>query len=60
MYVYCIDKETTNPYRLYEKGVEDIKALRNEGKLLPIAKHSNGEKIELKFTSNATYLVEVK
>lgn len=60
IFVYCIDKNTTNPYRLYEKGVEDIKALRNEGKLVPVAKYSANEKIELKLTSNSTYLVEVK
>ena len=65
--VWCIDKETTNPYRLYQKmGVEtpneeQIKLLREEGNMKPqrsfVAKA--GDKISLRFTPNATYLVTV-
>lgn len=65
--VYCIDKNTTNPYRMYEKmGLaadltkEQIKFLREEGNLKPVAEFDAKEKINLKLTSNCVYLVEVK
>ena len=65
--VWCIDKETTNPYRLYQKmGVEtpneeQLKLLREEGNMKPqqsfVAKA--GDKISLRLTANCTYLVTV-
>ena len=64
--VYCIDKETTNPYRLYQKkgatdlSREDIKELREEGRIKPVAEFDAKEKISLKLTANCVYLVEVK
>ena len=64
--VYCIDKETTNPYRLAEKlGVrypndEEKKLLREEGRMKPIIDTEyDGEPIKLKLTPNSTYLVKV-
>ena len=67
--VWCIDKENTNPYRLYQKmGIEgepneeQLRILREEGRLKPqrefVAKA--GEEITLRLTANATYLVTVK
>lgn len=65
--VYCIDKETTNPYRAYEKmgkkvnGEEQLKQLREEGKLKPVYKDIlKKNELPLKLTANCTYLVEVK
>lgn len=64
--VYCIDKNTTNPYRLYEKmglaeiGEKEIALLREEGNIKPVAEFDAKEKISLKLTSNCVYLVEVK
>ena len=65
--VWCIDKQTTNPYRLYQKmGVEtpneeQIKLLREEGNMKPqqsfVAKA--GDEISLCLTANCTYLVTV-
>ena len=66
MTVYCIDKNTTNPYRLYEKmglaeiGEKEIALLREEGNIKPVAEFDAKEKISLKLTSNCVYLVEVK
>ncbi len=63
--VYCIDKNTTNPYRLYQKkGItelseKDIKELREEGNIKPIAEYAISDKIELKLTANSVYLVMV-
>ena len=65
--VYCIDKQTTNPYRLYQRmgepklGEPEIKALREEGNIKPIAEFvaSGTDKINLKLTPNSVYLVEV-
>lgn len=65
--VWCIDKETTNPFRLYEKmGVEtpneeEILLLRQEGSMKPVQEYiyGEGEEIKLKLTSNATYLIQV-
>jgi len=64
--VYCIDKNTTNPYRLYQKmgvseiGEKEIKLLREEGNIKPVAEFDVKEKISLKLTANCVYLVEVK
>ena len=65
--IWCIDKETTNPYRLYEKlgmnelGDKEIKVLREEAKLKPIAEFvaKESDEIQLKLTPNAVYLVQV-
>ena len=64
--IYCIDKETTNPYRLAERlGVrfpndEEAKLLREEGRLKPIFDGEyDGKPIRLRLTANSTYLVKV-
>ena len=62
--VWCIDKETTNPYRLYQKlGIdtpsqEQIQLLRQEGQLKPV-KQLSGNSVTLQLTPNCTYLLEV-
>ncbi|MGN0178503.1 MAG: hypothetical protein ACI4DY_03550 [Monoglobaceae bacterium] len=66
--VYCIDKHTTNPYRLYEKmntdnlGEKEISELREEGNIKPVSKFvvSKADKITLHLTANSVYLVEVE
>lgn len=65
--VWCIDKENTNPYRLYQKSgmdknlsQDEIKILREEGKLKPIHEGIFQGEIELKFSPNATYLITVE
>lgn len=64
--VWCIDREHTNPYRLFEKlhkdhlDSEDIALLRHEGNLVPLVTQCVGENIVLKLTANCTYLVEVE
>ena len=61
--VWCIDKETTNPYRLYEKlGIEtpneeQILLLREEGKLKPVLQEKYSDGVSLKLTPNCTYLI---
>ncbi len=62
--VYCIDKDHTNPYRLYRKlgltpdlSVENIRTLRDEGNIKPIAQLSAGEKLELTLSPNSVYLI---
>ena len=63
--IWCIDKETTNPYRLYEKlkinnpNTEEISMLQEEGKLKPVFLQSGAEKISLKFSPNSTYLITI-
>ena len=64
--LYCIDKETTNPYRLAEKmGVrypndDEKKILREEGRLKPIRDiEYDGNPIKIKLTPNSTYLIQV-
>lgn len=65
--VYGIDKKTTNPYRLSErKGMtnpsqEEIKELREEGRLKPIADyiHDGTKALTLSMTANATFLITV-
>ncbi len=64
--IYCIDKETTNPYRLAEKmGVRypndgEKKILREEGRLKPIIDTEyDGNPIKIKLTPNSTYLIQV-
>jgi len=64
--IWCIDKEHTNPYRMFEKmGVEEpdaeqIKLLREEGKMKPVKVQKGNEKITLKLTPNATFLITVE
>lgn len=67
MTVWCIDKENTNPYRLYKKlgmdknlSKEEIKILREEGKMKPIYESVFKDEIELKFSPNATYLITIE
>ena len=63
--VWCIDKNTTNPYRLYEKlGIEtpndeQILLLRKEGKMKPIRQEEYNGSIKLKLTPNCTYLITI-
>lgn len=66
--VYCIDKNTANSYRFYEKmgkpeklSEEQIKLLREEGNLKPVSQFvaCKSDKISLRLTANSTYLVEV-
>ncbi len=65
--VYCIDRENTNPFRLYERmglspalSEEEIRLLRGEGTLRPIASSPASRSIKLKLTANAVYLIEIK
>ena len=64
--IWCIDKENTNPYRMFEKmGVEDpdeaqLKLLKEEGKMKPFKVQKGNEKITLKLTPNATFLITVE
>lgn len=62
---WCIDKSTTNSYRLYQKmGIVtptdgELKLLREEGRLKPIRIQKGGEPIVLELTPNCTYLITV-
>ena len=64
--VWCIDRDHTNPYRLFEKmekdapDSDDIKRLREEGRMSPVKTQSGSEDITLDLTANCTYLVEVE
>lgn len=62
--IYCIDKENTNPYRLYERmgldrnlSEENIKILREEGNIKPYKTLTSDDKISLKLTPNCVYLI---
>lgn len=61
--MYCIDKNTTNPYRAYEKlgkkelSAEDVEILRREGELVPIYEGEYKGELALSLTPNSTYLV---
>lgn len=61
--VWCIDKNTTNPYRLYQKmGIdtpndEQLKILREEGRLKPVKVQKGSEPLVLSLTPNCTYLI---
>ena len=63
--IWCIDKNTTNPYRTWERAgkpemtSELLATLRNEGKLNPIGTQSGSEPLYLKLTANCTYLITV-
>ena len=66
--VYCIDKTTTNPYRLSqqegksEPTEENIRLWREEGKLKPISQftYDSNAPISLTLTPNSTFLITVK
>ncbi len=67
--VWCIDKNTTNPYRFCQRAgkegpetEEEIKLLREEGSLKPIQEivYSEKEDIKLKLTPNSTFLITVE
>lgn len=64
--IWCIDKNTTNPYRMYEKmGVENpsreqILQLREEGRMKPICTQTGAAAISLHLTPNCTYLITVE
>lgn len=65
--VWCIDKDTTNPYRLYQKmGItkpneETIKRLREEGRLKPVYEgNCQGSTLPpIRMSSNAVVLITV-
>lgn len=63
--VWCIDKTHTNPYRLYQRmdketpTEEDLRCLREEGRLKPVAIQSGREPLTLNLTANCTYLITV-
>lgn len=64
--VWCIDRQTANAYRFYEKmGMdtptrEDMKLLREKGRLEPVSVHTCTGKETLKLTANCTYLITVE
>ena len=64
--VYCIDKNHTNPYRMWERAgksemtEELLRALREEGKLKPVKIQNGSEPLTVKMTPNCTYLITVK
>ena len=63
--VYRIDKDTTNPYRSFQKfGVkqpneEQIKLLKEEGKLKPVREEAYKGTLKLGLTPNCTYLITI-
>ena len=65
--LWCIDKENTNPYRLYERlgaakpTSEEIMLLRNEGELKPLSVFIASENtIEINLSANSTYFISIK
>ena len=64
--VFCIDRENTNPYRLFERekmtvpDKEQIFALRREGDLKPMIVQAGNAPLELRLTANCTYLISVE
>lgn len=65
--VWCIDKNTTNPCRMFEREgwdydltKEQLEALREEGRLKPVKEFiANGNTFDMKLTANGSYLVTV-
>ena len=63
--VFRIDKETTNPYRVYQRlglsdlSAEDIAMLRREGEMNPIYTGKLEGDAELTIGANSTYLITV-
>lgn len=66
--VWCIDKATTNPYRLFEKlgspenpDKAQLQQLREEGRLKPVTQFTaNTPSIPLTLTPNCVYLLTVE
>jgi len=64
--LYRIDKNTTNPYRLYQKmgktelDEEDVKVLRAEGELIPESFVATENFVELSLSANAVLLLLVE
>ncbi len=64
--VWCIDKDTTNPYRMWEREgspemtKDMIKTLREEGRLKPVRVQKGSEQIVLKLSLNAVYMITVE
>lgn len=67
--VWCIDRSTTNPYRLFEKmgspevpDAQQLAALRAEGKLKPVAQYIAKENRlqPIALSANCVYLITVK
>ena len=66
--IWAIDRENTNPYRLFEKmGVEDpdqeqLKQLRAEGKMKPLYQGiCQGKRLpEMDISANGVYLITVE
>ncbi len=65
--VWCIDKTTTNPYRLFQKlgisdhpSAEEIRLLREEGNLKPIKVQKGSEPLTLSLTPNSMHLITVE
>ena len=65
--VWCIDKNTTNPYRKFlqmgidEPNEEQVKILKEEGNIKPIINSVlTKNQIELTFSANSTYLITVE
>lgn len=64
--IWCIDKNNTNPYRLYEKtkkpdmDEEMIKLLRKEGNIKPYKEFILDTDVTLQLSANCVYLVEIR
>lgn len=67
--VWCIDRNTTNPYRLFEAmgspekpDTQQIKVLQEEGRLKPICKYvAQGNALQpITLTANSLHLITVK
>ena len=65
--VWCIDREHTNPYRLYQKmGIstpseEQIRLLREEGRLKPASEFvATDTDVEITMTANSVFLITVE
>ena len=64
--VWCIDKNTTNPYRLSQtlgekaRTAEGLQLLRQEGQLVPIqsAVLTSNPLLSLQLTANSVFLIE--
>ena len=64
--VYCIDREHTNPYRVWERAGKPemteafLRTLREEGKLKPASVFvADGSPVAINLTPNATFLITV-
>jgi beta-xylosidase len=66
--VWCIDRETTNPCRMFQKNGWDydltkdqLEALREEGRLKPVKQFvASSNSFDLTLTANGSYLVTVE